>query len=878
MSAVEDDVYDLDVKTNSLTRFSTWMPLLFLAVCGIAGLTLLVAVYNATRRDGERDALTYSVVRRDLTDQLKRTPDGSFLRDAIAAVPTVESIAHKGRTITIASDSLIIKDSVRFPSLRTGGFLSDEVNRYNKSRRLRIAQVRRGVGILPGQTFVDLRQTDNPSIFRSVGRISGRGEPDTVLLAEQAITSGMRVASPFESRQAITITSRNAPLTSALVSGAGISIFRNDGTTPGSFGCPFTVHHDSVSIKCREPNGPRKEILFTTDLAGVPNQLRVFSDDIVRYDGLAVKSGELVDIKRGGLLLLPPSMIAVRGATRKPAPQPSAIEQTGSGTFGGVQWVNGRMQWRSNPQWRSSFLRQLTTGSGFAGEVGLLSGRVIPLSLDDRLTMQTQAKLEEFLRTSPNGGDVSYATVVVADAHSGEILGLAEAGQPLSQQGSWLLKATNFGSAVKPILAASVLLERPELASLKIYGPGADVMTLWGRPLNSPLSTNCGTGWIDLRKFLSCSSNLFAASLTSAGLQSAANKRVEWEAGDGGEYTIGGKSGLGRRPHLPMDARGRIDPDSLFGSALSFGLDSLFGIQTGIEYTNTQSSGRDSSIWIGLHYLNGPPLASPPGLWPDASRVALALRGETATLREVAAMAIGASENRLTPFMLLQSFARIVTDTRLALRLSPIDDIPVLNTRLGLRNTPWYPAMLGGLQDVTRKGGTAFGVGDGLSGIAGPQTQFLAKTGTLNAEGGTALVTARDSVVGEGQGNVTTATHRTRVTIPPVALKTLLFAVGQPADPKSPRLQCGIVGSIYFRFRSSQGDHTPELAQQFAREQLWPVLGSNWKRLGTCRNDDSRMPAEAHATPDSARGLQRTAHKPAARHPVKHITRHMRRR
>jgi hypothetical protein len=788
-------------------------------------------MYGATRRVAGDRSLNYSVLRSDLDSGLRRGPEGSTLRAAIEAVPTVQIVVLNGHQITLLSDSLAIRDTIGLPALRPAGFLSDQISRYNRYRRIRAEQIARGIGVAGDEELIDIRETETPSIFRTVALVRGETSVDTVILGNRVVTSSMRVASPFDEHRAISITSREAPSNTALVSGSGISFFTGKGTTPGSFGCPFTTRKDSISIQCRAPGGPRREILIKTDQSGAPATLTVFSNDVIRYDGVMVKANQPREVKPGGLLLLPPSQVVVPGTHRKPGPQSAAFERTGAGTFGGIQWVNGRMLWRSSPGWNAPFLQQLASGSGFASKSDLMNDRVIPLSLDERFTKATQSGLERFVRARQDRSRINYATVVIADARTGEILSVAELGHPSPGQGSRALAATNFGSAVKPILATAILSRLPELASLRIYDPGGTVTELWGQPIDS-LSTNCGTGWIDLRRFLACSSNLYAASLTSAALQGAEADSVRWVPGYGGVFEIQGRSIKGRRPSLGLDPSGRVLPDSLLASALSFGLDSLFGISTSIELADTQEHGQDSSVWEGLHYLNGAPISSPRGLWAEASRVGLSRRGEVATLRQVAAMAIGAGENRISPLMMVQSFARVVTDKKLTLRFAPLDDFPAMAASLGLRSRPWYKQILGGLEDVTRPGGTAEHLSNPLIGSSAPRIRFFAKTGTLNARPVTLYRTSVDTVI--ENRHITVKRSRNPITIPGVAVKTLSFAVGESASEEISPLKCGIVGSIYFKLRLKKGELVPELAQNLASEALWPVIRENWQRLRLC--------------------------------------------
>ena len=77
--------------------------------------------------------------------------------------------------------------------------------------------------------------------------------------------------------------------------------------------------------------------------------------------------------------------------------------------------------------------------------------------------------------------------------------------------------------------------------------------------------------------------------------------------------------------------------------------------------------------------------------------------------------------------------------------------------------------------------------------------------------------------------------------------KTLLFAIGTQYDTlrqdgaiasaegsrvgrTGGAIDCGIVGTIYFRLRRNP-PHVESLATDFANERLWRLLRKNWQRL-----------------------------------------------
>jgi hypothetical protein len=84
--------------------------------------------------------------------------------------------------------------------------------------------------------------------------------------------------------------------------------------------------------------------------------------------------------------------------------------------------------------------------------------------------------------------------------------------------------------------------------------------------------------------------------------------------------------------------------------------------------------------------------------------------------------------------------------------------------------------------------------------------------------------------------------------VPPVVAKTLLFAVGAKyarggkalAAPRLPNagesggaIDCGVVGTIYFRLRRNP-QRVESLATDFANERLWRLLRKHWQRLRVC--------------------------------------------
>ena len=797
-----------------------------LVLCAVLGAFALVVarLHEAAYDQRARGPLLYRVLEEELAAGLE--PSDSSLRRAIIVNEDSVQLQRGAELLTVRFDTLAIIDTGQSPSLRDGGFVSDHVQRYNTIQHRRVRDVRdrfarRGASLGP---VVDLREKESPSVFRTRVRFvdDSSGGRYRSTLSSRAATTGMRVASPFESRREIMITARRAPERFAFLGLDTTVMLSGRGTTPGGRrGCLFLARQDSAGIQCRKPGSARPEILMALDKRGQPGTLRMYRRDSVFYDGKLISPGQSLSIRRGGLFRLPSRILGQRG-------EPMALEQTVTGILAGTQWVNGRVVWRQNPDWDIPIARQLVSASGFGLMSGLSTSRAVPLSLDEQLSRELQAALEAFIRTQPQARDLSFALGVIANLATGEILAAPEVNHRYADAPSSVLRSVNVGSAIKPILAAATLTSIPELASLQIRNDGGRIGELWGYPLSSPFETGsrCPIGWIDLRRFLECSSNAYAAMLLSAALQPRGNGRLTLEYRPGAVFRLNGRDASQRQPHLPLERDLGIHPESLFASALSHGLEDLFGITTSLEEASVDAG--DSTVWEGLRDTAGTPVRVPRGLWPERSRVGLVMQGGRSTLRRLAAVAIGAGEARLTPIDLTQAFGRLVSDRTLVLSFVPSDSTESSFARQGLRAQPWYPAFMAGLRAVGETG-TAAGTGALVRRALGPNVAFFGKTGTLNAPG---LVYRRrldSAVMSEGANTVRDVV----VSVDPVVATTFVFAVGDARRNGGAALSCGVVGTIYVRL-NREVDRVEALATMFANQRLWPVLRKHWSRLGLC--------------------------------------------
>jgi hypothetical protein len=460
-------------------------------------------------------------------------------------------------------------------------------------------------------------------------------------------------------------------------------------------------------------------------------------------------------------------------------------------------------------------------GAGTAASDGRVPTTAhIDLSVSAEASVDLTGQFNDFLRTQLDV-PLDFGMIVLARIPDGGIVALAEAGERANRGRSSLLERVAPGSAVKPLLAAAVLSQRPELASLKIPARSGTVSSVLGMPREGPrraftTALNCAPPadrMVDLRYFLRCSNNEYAASLLVAGLVEDGVPGSNWRGS----------------LELPLEGN-RVPRSTLLRSPLSEGLSGLFDVPA--DPAIADAMGRSRRVWEGIPFSDQTPVQVPYELLPSESRPALLAPGspEGTDLSLLYRYAYGAWENQWTLLDLTTSFARVVSDQRVQLRFfpsrpspdspepaggrsgsgqgDPADPSGAGDGGLGLSQHAWYSDFLAGLRDVAVDG-TARGLRsawreDGLT------STVMAKTGTLNEAG---EPTPTDDLFA----------------------KSLLFAVGESSEGPGGPLTCGIVGGIYIRFSQGSPSGTlPSHQVEFARRRLGVFLRDYWERFQGC--------------------------------------------
>jgi hypothetical protein len=770
--------------------------ILLSVVLGLLGTTALfiglvaVRTVDASGDLGVRGGLDYEGFLAAVDELLEGAGDQALVR-----FEQVEATLAPGRTVGF--DTLVIEaDPTLYPSFARAGFLYDQVQAYNRFQRERL-----GLGRQDSEWFRRL-EAFNPSVFRSYRRSDGSKG-----LTRAAAAWTLRVRSPLEGEWNGEIRARDVHRGSGLLGPrVTVSLRRPTRLVRTVDGrrqvCEFIPQTLEVQAFCLSEQRIPQAILRMASNQATPRTAVAGWTDLW-VDGQRVSAGDSVPVQRGTLLQIAPL-------------QPVVLSEYWEGILSSKQWVNGRTRRVGLFEPPLDMFASLGERPDLATDAGDVTAPVT-LSVDVSASTELTGMLRDFVESEIEM-PVDFALVVIGRVPDGQILAVAELGDRRSRGRSNLLEPFPPGSAVKPLLAAAILSQRPELATLRLPARTGRVESVLGLPrvpegraFQSTL--NCEyppDGWIDLRYFLRCSNNEYAAALVTAGLWDPDLWATERARSSPGAFSLEGRSFDRLRPEGGLQGR-TVSRSTLLLSPLSEGLSQLFDVST--DPVITDATRRTRRVWEGLSFTDGQEVTVPFELLPTESRPALLASGSSdgTDLSLLYRYAYGAWENRWTLLDLTGGFGRIATDRRIQLTFVARTDRPGPETPdepLGLGEHPWYPDLLAGLGAVARDG-----TGRGLASAwrrAGLPSGLLAKTGTLAEEGGAG---SRDDLF----------------------IKSLVFAVGDESGGPGSPLACGLVGGVVFRFSEGPASgNLPGHQMAFARERLGTYLARHWESFGAC--------------------------------------------
>lgn len=745
-----------------------------LAVTGAAVVAVGIGMIRQTHGIDRRQSLEYETLLAKIDEIMALGGDQAVLR--------FETYTLEVGRNTATMDSLVIEPTAaRIPSLAPGGYLFEEVARYNAFQRERTQ--------LATEDFNEFKRLEayNPSLFRPY-----RAGDGSTGVTRTAAAWNRRVASPFGDRWAGEVRTADSDVAWSLYSpSALVPLDRPVRVSSRLNGrrraCDFEPRRGDAHAFClSEARTPQ------LTLRGVGGEAAGFDDgysavagwSALNLDGRRLEPGDSTLIEAGSILEIAPLDPVVFGTQR-------------SGLLSSHQWVNGRMRRRGEARPPLDIFAALGRGP-IDPEAPPSSRADVVLAVDEESTLELTEQLDAFVRVLPI--PIEFATAVVARVSDGAVVAMAEVGSRSEPGRSRLLERVVPGSAVKPLLAAAVLSQRPELGSLTIPARSGVVRSVGGAP-NIPsrqafrTALNCAEGGtaIDLSRFLRCSNNEYAATLLLGGVTTpgASVDPVHRTGAETSSSPFVGRS---------------VTRGTLLRSAFTEGMSHLFDVST--DPTITDTGRRSRTAWSGLQFTDGTPARVPFEALPDASRPALLSDSgaEATDLGLLYRYAFGAWENRWNVFDLTSAFGRVVSDRRMHVTLAGSPDVGPAES-LELSAFDWYPQFLEGLAGVARNG-TAQGLATRWREAGLPGTVF-AKTGTLAEE------EAR-----RGSG---------------LFIKSLLFAVGETGEGPTTPLECGVVGSVYLSFeRGPERGPLPSYQVDFAERRLARFLAEHWEEFGAC--------------------------------------------
>jgi hypothetical protein len=367
---------------------------------------------------------------------------------------------------------------------------------------------------------------------------------------------------------------------------------------------------------------------------------------------------------------------------------------------------------------------------------------------DEPVSLTLDRALERWAQRSLNdetAGERWPAALTVMDARNGDLLALASHA-PVDNRtvgSEWRRDPLNYnfqpmavGSAAKPLIAAAILAQQPNLARLQVKADRSGAAVL-GLAVNPALGIADGIGngvWIDLPSFIQHSSNLYAAALMVMALDEANGPGTDAR----GSYRFDEGP-----PQQRLPARAFYQFEDGFYRLHGFprwkrALLDLYGI----DASNPRRGVTDPAIWRNLPGgLGRPERADGQDATVGFSPVSPLRQAwpldEPFTLREnYIPVALGGEAFGWSTINLAQGYARLVTGTDVAARLVAGGEGSPRRRAMMARDV--RAAVCRGMALVTEEGGTARQEGTLVEALAsirravGPDSTigFFSKTGT----------------------------------------------------------------------------------------------------------------------------------------------------
>jgi hypothetical protein len=212
----------------------------------------------------------------------------------------------------VCADSLRVDpaERARYPSLRDGGFLADQVQAYNTLRRKQVRLARLGQ--------LDLEEicgSPTPSIL-----LADEDGADSLHLAPRVAIENLRVRAPVASTTFGVLGRGPMAGKYGLTSRSGIALIGGRDSLPPT-GCQLRAVSPAgtTALQCLERGGPPREVNLTEggrlgplSIKVIPAKLRLRLDGVLVPPGkeVALPRGTLVDLRLGDSALIEPAVVS----------------------------------------------------------------------------------------------------------------------------------------------------------------------------------------------------------------------------------------------------------------------------------------------------------------------------------------------------------------------------------------------------------------------------------------------------------------------------------------------------------------------------------------------------------------------------------------